>query len=140
MLLFGLIAPGTRSSKERNMDNSGTHGLFPIYGSFDDWDSVRNNFKMEEECPEHLIIAAYDTPSYEGYALVIFYKDNKYWLTEGSHCSCHGLEGQWSPEPYETAKLLKACLDRNTYGAVETYRSEIYQAIDINEQRLKGTL
>lgn len=120
------------------MDNSGTHGLFPIYGQFADWESVQENFKTETSCPENLIVAAYDTPSYEGYALVIYYENNKYWLVEGSHCSCYGLEDQWSPEPYKTAKLLKACLDRTSYGVIQEYRDIIYQAIDINEQRLKG--
>lgn len=44
------------------------------------------------------MFAAYENESYEGYALVIFSKEGKLYEVNGSHCSCYGLEDQWSPE------------------------------------------
>lgn len=120
-----------------------TFGLFPLHG-FDDWEDVQKRFAPEDRkaspvpaCPEHLIFGAYETPSYDGYAIVIFWAKDKYWLVEGSHCSCHGLEGQWQPEPYETAELLKACLTRSCNSAWSAHREAIFQAIDLHEQRIK---
>lgn len=39
---------------------------------------------------------------------VVFRKEDKLYEVHGSHCSCYGLEGQWSPE--ETS--FEALLDR----------------------------
>lgn len=120
-----------------------TFGLFPLHG-FNDWEDVQRQFAPDHrnaspvpECPEHLIYAVYETPGYEGHAIVIFWAKDKYWYVEGSHCSCYGLEGQWQPEPYDTAELLKACLNRNYGSAWTEHKAEIIQAIDINEQRVK---
>jgi hypothetical protein len=54
-----------------------------------------------------VLYALYGTPSYEGYGFVLYEKDGKLYEVNGSHCSCYGLEGQWSPE--ETSwEALKA--------------------------------
>jgi len=45
-----------------------------------------------------VIFAAYTYEDYSGSALVIFQKEDKLYEVNGSHCSCYGLEGQWSPE------------------------------------------
>jgi hypothetical protein len=42
--------------------------------------------------------ASYTYEDYSGYAVVVFEKDGKLWEVHGSHCSCHGLEGQWDLE------------------------------------------
>ena len=55
---------------------------------------------------ENILFAAYDTPDYEGYAFVLFKKGNQLYEVHGSHCSCYGLEGQWSPEE-TTLEALK---------------------------------
>jgi len=83
---------------------------------FRDWSDVAEQFapemwsmKPEERDiaraalipePEEVIFAGYITPSYEGYALVVYRNGEEYFTVEGSHCSCYGLEGQWKPEPY----------------------------------------
>lgn len=56
--------------------------------------AVPEGFPTEEE----ILYAGYETPSYEGYALVIYERDGKLYEVTGSHCSCYGLEGQWTPE------------------------------------------
>lgn len=38
-------------------------------------------------------------PSYEGYCNIVFIEDGKLYEVNGSHCSCNGFEGQWTPEP-----------------------------------------
>lgn len=43
-------------------------------------------------------LAWYGYGSYCGSSLVIFEKDGTLYEVNGGHCSCHGLEDQWSPE------------------------------------------
>ncbi len=53
-----------------------------------------------------VLFADYDCPPYEGSAFVIL-RDPEGNLQEahGSHCSCMGLEGQWSPEVTDVEAL-----------------------------------
>lgn len=55
--------------------------------------------------------AYYSDEDYSGSAFVILRSraDGGLWEVHGSHCSCHGLEDQWDPEPTE----LKALLSRH---------------------------
>lgn len=67
------------------------------------WSSYRDDDAIPvEEKPEfkdaEILLASYGTPSYEGYAFVLFRRDGKLYEVNGSHCSCYGLEGQWAPE------------------------------------------
>lgn len=70
------------------------------FGIFKDKKDVAQQFSIElsliEDC--NILFAAYDNESYEGNALVIFSKDGKLYEVHGSHCSCYGLEDQWTPE------------------------------------------
>ena len=71
------------------------------------------------------IYAIYDTPPYEGYALVIYREDNgQFGVVEASHCSCYGLEGQWQPTtmPYEA---LEKVATEARYGLFRDRRDEI---------------
>ena len=45
-----------------------------------------------------VLLASYAYECYEGDAFVLFRKDDKLYEVNGGHCSCYGLEGQWSPE------------------------------------------
>jgi hypothetical protein len=87
-------------------------------GNFADKESLMSNFEIDESVLEgcRILFAAYENESYEGYAMVIFSKDGKLYEVNGSHCSCNGLEGQWSPE--ETC--LEALKKRNySYGGLQ---------------------
>lgn len=64
---------------------------------FEGWEDVQREFVITEPEPE-VLFAAYEYENYSGEALVLFKRDDKLWLVDGSHCSCHGLEGQWVPE------------------------------------------
>lgn len=71
-----------------------------------------------------VLLNYYTYESYSGSAMVLYEKDGKLFEVNGGHCSCHGLEGQWSPEettlealymrkPYEAdlaVQLTKACM------------------------------
>src|SRR4051812_43967563 len=45
-----------------------------------------------------ILAAAYTYEDYSGSALVLYEKDGKLFVNHGGHCSCYGLEDQWSPE------------------------------------------
>ncbi len=53
-----------------------------------------------------VLLASYGTPSYEGYAFVLFERDGKLFEVNASHCSCYGVEGQWKPEETTVEALL----------------------------------
>lgn len=55
-----------------------------------------------------IIIASYTYQSYDGTAFILFRKNGKLFEVNGSHCSCHGLEGQWEPEETTVDALRKA--------------------------------
>ena len=57
---------------------------------------------------DEILFAAYETPSYEGYALVLYERDGVLYQVNGSHCSCYGLEHQWKPEETSWAAIKKA--------------------------------
>lgn len=61
-----------------------------------------------------ILFAVYECESYEGSALILFNKDGKLYEVTGSHCSCNGLEGQWSPE--ETSLEALKMRDFKYYG------------------------
>lgn len=62
-----------------------------------------------------VLLASYGTPSYEGYAFVLFERDGKLYEVNGSHCSCYGLEGQWEPEE-TTIEALRHRMDKGELG------------------------
>lgn len=77
-------------------------------GEFKDWLDVQEQFQMTEPEPDEVILADYDVPGYEGHAYVFYRKGDKYYIAEGSHCSCYGLEDQWEPEEYTREVFVEA--------------------------------
>jgi hypothetical protein len=70
-----------------------------IFGIWSTADEVFENFttpKSEREGVE-ILFAVYWSESYDGSAFVLYRKDGELYAVEGSHCSCYGLEDQWSP-------------------------------------------
>lgn len=76
------------------------------YVGFDDLQDIKKNF--DSDCDglldEEVLFASYGNECYEGFAIVLFKRDGKLYTSEGSHCSCHGLEGQW--DMIETTKEI----------------------------------
>ncbi len=72
---------------------------------FDNWEEGRKeelakDFRIQvgeiQDC--EILFASYTGAWIEGFAFVLFKKDGKLFEVNASHCSCHGLEGQWEPE------------------------------------------
>lgn len=61
-----------------------------------------------------VVYATYSYESYSGHGYVLYIEDGQFWQTCGSHCSCNGLEGQWSPE-LVTVDVIQHIAD-NGYG------------------------
>lgn len=83
-------------------------------GNFEDWNDVQREFNTNEPEPKEVIYANYDMGGYDGSAFVVYRNGRKYYLVQGGHCSCYGLEDQWNPEEY-SKKILVAALERMNY-------------------------
>lgn len=101
--------------------------------NFNDWADVVNEFQFDLFKEPNHIYAYYEYANYEGDALVAYYKDRKFYVVSGGHCSCYGLEGQWEPTEY-TRKTFKAMLDRQKDGVdwgIQKHKAkllELYEA------------
>ncbi|GAB3763664.1 hypothetical protein GCM10028796_17570 [Ramlibacter monticola] len=111
-----------------------------VFTEFDDsrWSAYREPDAMPvEEKPEfkgaEILLASYGTPSYEGYAFVLFRRDGKLYEVNGSHCSCYGLEGQWEPEE-TTIEALRHRVKEGTLGEggydENPFAAELLQVLD----------
>ena len=93
----------------------------------DFWPGYSDDEKLTTELDGvNILLASYGTPSYEGYAFVLFERGGKLYEVNGSHCSCYGLEGQWSPEETTKAALMHR-LDNGSLGADE-YSENLFSA------------
>lgn len=63
----------------------------------------------------NLLFSYYSYENYEGSAFVLFEKEGKLYEVNGSHCSCYGLENQWSPEEVMLEELEHRLLE-GTFG------------------------
>ena len=70
------------------------------FGDFNSLDDVKREFREPnlDVTDDDILYAEYETGNWEGSAVVIFTKGDVLYEVHGSHCSCYGLEGQWSPE------------------------------------------
>lgn len=101
------------------------------YGDFTEWTDVLSDFCVD--APDVMgaipIFAAYSIDGYDGSASVVYVKDGKFWLVEGSHCSCFGLEGQWEPEEM-SYEALKHLAEKGKYSFSE-YSKEFIATLDV---------
>ncbi len=74
-----------------------------------------------------ILYADYYTGNYEGSAFVLFSRKRKLYEVHGSHCSCYGLEGQWSEEETSVESLEHRL--KETYGFYEMNKEEIQKAV-----------
>jgi len=101
------------------------------YDLFNSLTDINNEFKCK--APDlrdvNILFAAYEYETYSGNAIVIFNQYDKMYMVEGSHCSCYGLENQWTP--IETTKeTIEMRLDKGAYyGIFGRYSDEIRKAI-----------
>lgn len=75
---------------------------------------------------KNILFASYGTDNYSGDAFVLFEEDGKLFEVNGDHCSCYGLEGQWSPDE-TTIEALTHRLTTGTMG-VNAYSDNEFAA------------
>jgi hypothetical protein len=82
-----------------------------------EYDFARDKYITKSEVPEsaNILFASYGQANYSGDAFVIFEENGKLYEVSGSHCSCYGLEGQWSQEEVELKELEHRLLN-GTFG------------------------
>ena len=97
-------------------------------GIFSNKDDVIQEFNIKglDENIE-ILFAHYDYADYEGYAFVLFERNGQLYEVNCSHCSCYGLEGQWSPEETSVEELQHR-MDNGNLGSG-------YQGNFVNELR-----
>lgn len=96
----------SNGTQERAMESARRY-----FGDWSDWSEMEKSWRGERwnydenEKPvegmatdAEVLFAAYTYENYSGTAIVIFERDGKLYENHGGHCSCYGLEGQWSPE------------------------------------------
>ncbi len=96
--------------------------------NFDCQRDVESNYSLEEGTLDgcQFIVADYTYENYSGSSFVLYVgNDGKLYENHGSHCSCYGLEGQWSPEETNVEELLQR-LDR---GGLSEYEYVIREGL-----------
>lgn len=75
--------------------------------------------KVKRLLPEwkkkNILFASYGHANYEGRAWVLFEQNGELFEINASHCSCYGLEGQWSPEKVVLQELYNR-VEKGTFG------------------------
>ena len=71
-----------------------------IFSGFNDKSSIEQDFQLEAGTLDNIFVicALYNYGDYDGDAHVLYVENHKLYEVHGSHCSCYGLEDQWSPE------------------------------------------
>lgn len=70
-----------------------------VYDGFTDNQDIISNYEAPADALDGAIVhlAVYRYEDLSGSSSVIFEKEGKLFEVYGSHCSCYGLEEQWSP-------------------------------------------
>lgn len=97
---------------------------FGMYEGFSDAADVASNFHVDPENMGGIIAAIYNQEGYEGNAVVVLVREGKLYEVHGSHCSCNGLEGQWSEEETTVAALRIRGYPGRDYKDPPNYQSK----------------
>lgn len=80
----------------------------PFGDGFDSADHIESVFGEKGALDgARVLYAVLNSYGYEESACVIFERDGKLYETGGSHCSCYGFEGQFSPATEVTRESLR---------------------------------
>lgn len=88
----------------------------PFIKGFEGWEDkkgsegVFNEFQTSEtdQVGVNILFALYDQEGgWDGESFVLFERNGELFEVHGSHCSCNGLEGQWSPEKTSLPFLIQ---------------------------------
>lgn len=96
------------------------------YDSDDLKELLKKDYSASDEELENvnfLISKQYEGPwGCDSSSFFVFSKENKFYVVEGSHCSCFGFEDQWVPREVTLKYLLS---DLSELSMVEKYHLEI---------------
>jgi hypothetical protein len=118
--------------------------MIPIF--LHDWNSAEEVFADFEDVrewkpePSHpiadkadveILFASYTYEDYYGRAFVLYRnkKDGQLYEVNGSHCSCYGLEDQWTPEDTNIA-VLRHRIVSGELGRNDNFAAELLAALD----------
>lgn len=82
------------------------------YGASSECDAALRDEKYQGI---NVLLASYTYQDYSGSAFVLFERGGQLFEVHGSHCSCYGLEDQWTPEEV-TLESLWHRLDKGELG------------------------
>lgn len=105
----------------------------PVYlDRFTSRNDVFSEFQKEEDKDIVICYANYRYEDYDGSAMVIYWRKStkNYYEVYGGHCSCYGLEGQWTgDEVVNLVELEKRLLQERIYGDGDSLKNafEIYK-------------
>lgn len=107
----------------------------PVF--LNDWsgvDSLVRDFEDEGVKNYNVLFASYSYANYSGDAFVLLEKDGELYEVNGGHCSCYGLEGQFSPEKTDL-KAIQYRLENGSMGSDDwcgnQYGSELKEFLGI---------
>lgn len=106
---------------------------------FNNVEDVLEQFRAPDEYKDiKLLYAWYNYEDYSGSAFVLFKKGRKLYEVHGGHCSCNGLEDQWSPEETSAKELLYR-LDNGKFwhGAPELELRKVLTSLSKRKQSTK---
>lgn len=82
----------------------------------------------------NILFASYGSANYSGDAFVLYERDGELFEVGGSHCSCYGLEGQWSPDGVTIEelehRLVKGQLGEDDYSG-NTFKKELCEFLGV---------
>lgn len=102
----------------------------PYFSGFVDAEDVIDQFHggCEPNVPKdiRILFAHYEHEGWgHGSAFVLFTQDGEFFEVNGSHCSCWGLAGCWSPE----AVTIEALIHRLENGTFPSYLGDSAQKL-----------
>lgn len=95
--------------------------------------TVYENFRVDP-LPGQILYAYYLYEDYSGYAYVLYRdEDGALWEVEGSHCSCNGLEGQWSPGEVTVPYLRNRCEKADEHYGFGRFAGDVLKVVQYLE-------
>lgn len=105
------------------------HDWSSVDGLYEDFEATRwgeiSSYLIANKDDVEILLGSYTYECYSGNAFVLFRLKSNGFLYEvnGSHCSCYGLEGQWSPEEV-TVEEIRHRLEKGNLGRDYDGRNE----------------
>lgn len=112
------------------MDYGARDELDMRYFGWNNQEEMMSSFGIgEDEMKDVVVIAAiYENEGYDGSAMVVFRKNGKLYEVHGSHCSCNGLENDWTPEETSYEALMDR-LNKSNNHQVERFGEDFDKAL-----------